>query len=476
MSDVSNNSALVPKSSEVVQPVRHDVAAALREFARAVRHIHDLSTFLQVFQVGLEKTGIWTRNDFALTQPDASEADQFSPGRLTTPITTETSTIAHGLISPGPKQYFDAEDLHLLAGLSELLGAALGVAQRLQIQENALAALKAVLSFAPVGICGFSTDGRVEVINTLARGWLGLAEGDALATALPTGVTLEELNRGSAFHLRVAGRLLFCEVRPAAAANWAVLLMTDLTPEQGRLLDSLSREVYRGIHLRRPLHFVLLERAQPAGALLASMASMRSAIGRAAIVGPYDAARVGIIFPESSWSGAVLNLRRVAAIHTASEVRVGFAALTTFQEKPESLIESALNMRQTLAAVVRPRVLVHDEYRGVGDALRLVLGSDCDVTGSTDAAEAHRLVEEQHFDAVLADLNAAGDGQELVAQARARNNGVKAFFLSSTLPGGSGGRLGAVGDVPVFSKPFDVEIVRDQILASLGEKVNTPQV
>jgi DNA-binding NtrC family response regulator len=147
---------------------------------------------------------------------------------------------------------------------------------------------------------------------------------------------------------------------------------------------------------------------------------------------------------------------------------VGTATLQQFDETPDVMIERALTMREALATIIKPRILVHDEYRGVGDSLRLVFGADCDVTGSTNLEEASRLIQEQHFDAVLADLNSDGDGQELIARAKARNQAVQAFYLSSELPGSMRIHCSSGNDVPVFSKPFDVEMVRGQILSALA--------
>ncbi len=454
------------------------VAHGLRDFARAVRHIHDLRTFLEIFQVGLESTGICARAEFSAEAADGADhrPNAFGAGRLSLPVVAEGRVAAIAQVTPpADKQHFGPEDLQLLAGLSELLGAAIELAYQIQRQDRVLEALKAVLNFAPVGICAFDEQGRVAAANTLARGWLALAEGDSLASALPAGTSWNEVRQGGSFHLRVSGRLLFCETRPHPDQRIGALVITDLTPEQGRLLDALNREVYRGNHLGRAMHFVLLERAQPMGALLSAMPVIRETMGRAAIVGPYDAARIGLIFPESTWSTVIRQLRRVAPALAPAEVRIGRAGLRSFTESPEQVIETALSAPDTLATVLRPRILVHDEYRGVGEALQLVFGPACDVTGSTDMVEAQRLVQEQHFDAVLADLNAAGGGQDLVARARARNRHVRAFFLSSTLPGALSGRMGTAADGPVFSKPFNVEAVRDRILAALGTSESTTE-
>lgn len=455
---------------------RERLALGLRDFARAARHIHDLSTFLEILQAGLAKTGIGAAAELRLAPPGATlPADAFGAGRLTLPVgAVGRGTVLAQLAPSEQKQHFGAEDLHLLSGLAELIGSTLDVARTVEARGRSIAALKAVLNFAPVGICTFDGEGRVETINKLASGWLGLAEGDLIAGALPAGVAVAELRRGSSFHLRVAGRLLFCETRPNPDADYTAIVVTDLTPEQGRLLDSLNREVYRGNHLRRPMHFLLLERTHPMGALLAAMPAMRAAIGGSAIVGPYDAARIGLIFADATWSSVILQLRKLTPLLAASEVRVGRAELRTYGETPETVIQEALDVRDSLARVVRPRVLVHDEYRGVGEALRLVLADDCEVVGCTDLSEANRLLHEQHFDVLLADISPVGGGADLVARARARNQRVKAFYLSGTLPQARSGGVSHGADVPVFSKPFDVEQVRRRVLASLAAREEVP--
>lgn len=459
-----------PTPTELVVP-RQRIARGLHDFARAVRHIHDLKTFLDIFQVGLENSGVCARVQIGTHEPDVTghRPQAFGIGRLSLGVGDDAAPAAIAqLAPPAHKKNFDAEDLHLLSGLSEILGAAVALAQRVNRDERMLAALKALLNFAPVGICAFDAEGRVQTVNTLARAWLALAEGDDVATAMPADLTAEQRRAGGSFHLRVAGRLLFCESRRAPDSDVGLLVLTDLTPEQGQLLDTLGREVYRAHHLRRPLHFVLLERPAPIGALLAHLPEIRATLGTAAIAGPYDATRAGIVFPDAGWSTVVLWLRRIAAKLDAAQVRVGYASLRSFHETPEALVSATLNQGTTLAALVRPRLLVHDEYRGVGDSLRLMLRGQCDVSGSTNAAEAQRLLAEQHFDAVLADLDTPG-GEDLVAKARAGNERLRAFYLSGSLPGHSTCRVANPGDGPVFSKPFDVGTVRERILASLSD-------
>lgn len=458
------------ESAELAAPARVRLAHGLRDFARAVRHIHDLNTFLEIFQVGLEKTGVCSQADFRVQLPDATNhrPAAFTAGRMSVPVMADGQIVTVGQVTPPvEKQHFGAEDLQTLSALAELLGAAIDLAHRQSASEQSVAALKAILSFAPVGICAFDEHGKVEAINTLARGWLALVEGDSLASALPAGTSLADLRKGTSFHLRVSGRLLYGEARPQPGGHFGALVVTDLTPEQGRLLDALTREVYRANHLRRPLLFVLLERAQPIGSLLAALPSLRTKMGRAAIVGPYDASRIGLIFPESSWSAAVLQLRGIdPTLVLPAEVRVGRGELVTFEEAPEALIDQALTMTETLAQSLRPRILVHDEYRGVGDALRLVLGAKCEIADSTEVGEARRLLSQQHFDAILTDLNANGGGGELIELAKMRNPGVQAFYLSSLVSLAESGRPQPTG-IPVFSKPFDVGQVRDRILAAL---------
>lgn len=462
-----NTGTLPFTAAPLAAPAGENLAAGLRDLAKAVDHIHDLKTFLQLLQIGLVKTGVCAEADFALQTP-GERTDAFKPGHLTAPIMAGSAVLAVAPFAPRrDKHHFDAEDIQILSSLSELVSASVDLSCRLSSDRKALAALKAVLSLAPVGICAIDQNGRVEAINTLARGWLALAEGDNVASALPPDTSVEELRTGTSFHLRISGRLLFCEARPQQDSHFAALVMTDLTPEQGRLLDALGREVYRGNHLRRPLQFLLLESTQPIGALVGLISTLRAKLGRSAIIGPYDAARIAAIFPDLTWPAVLKQLRELADVLMPMDVCIGRSELIGFDETPEVVITRALANSARLADLTRPRVLVHDGYGAVGESLKLVLGGTCEVLGSTDPLEARRLVDEQHFDAIVAESHPNTFGLELVAAAKARNANVRSFLLSSLVPESNCGQTHAWSDVPVFSKPFNVEQVRDTVLASL---------
>jgi len=454
----------------VVAPTANcpDLARSLRDFAAAADHIHDLKTFVELFKAGLVKTGLCAEADLLPPGEGGDQPQLFAAQQLTMPIVANGRVVAVGrMAAPTEKHHFDAEDLHLLGGLSELLGAAFNISFRLARDQQALATLKAILSLAPVGLCAVDDQGQIVAINTLAATWLAVKESDAIRDALPSDVTTEQFLRGTSFHLRVGGRLLFCQSRMPDDGQYAALVITDLTPEQGRFLDAVSREFYRAKLLRRPLQFVILEQAKP-GVLLAAIPTMRGIVGRSAVIGPYDATRVALVFPESHWSAVVPQLRRLQDVIEFDAVRVGHSQLSTYEETPEGLIHDALTHQERLPSLTRPRVLVHDGYGAVGDALKLVLGDQCDVTGSTDPVEAQRLVEHEHFDAVLADSMTNAHGLNLIATAKAHNRQVRGFLLSSMLHERMSGQAHATEDVPVFSKPFNVELIRDQILASLS--------
>lgn len=453
----------------VPAPTRRQLARAVREGAKAVRHIHDLATFFGIFRGALEHAGICGDAEIrsgAEGVPSAESA-AFAPGRLVLPIAGGPVAPAMAVFVPPPdKRHFDAEDVHLLGALSELLASVMDVTRRIERSEREIMAMKAVLNLAPVGICLVDKEGRVEVINALARHWLGLAEREAVATALPAGIGPDDMRRGATFHLRVGGRLLFCQTEAKVGNGLVALVVTDLTPEQGRLLDVLQREIERANALRRPLHFVVLERVQPTGALLAALTAIRTELGSGVVAGPYDASRLGLVFRDVPWSGAIAALRRLPRVLPPDQVRVGWSSLARFDESAEAMIQAALDWRGTLADVARPRVLVQDAYRGVGDAVQMMLRPVCDVVGCTEVGAARVLLQQEHFDAVLVDGDLAA-GPELVAWATARNESLQAFYLSGRLLPALSGQVARDGVTPVFSKPFDVAVVRDRILSSL---------
>ncbi len=457
--------------------------AALRALAGAFAHLQDFDRFVRGLQAALDQAEWFGRVALeAATEPGAGQT-QFVLGEMVLPV--QGAAGAHGVLRVAGRdepRVFGPEDLHLLAGLADFLAAVLDRAREWREVERQRQLLGLLLNQAPVGILAFDERQRVTAGNDLARRWLGGGEDlwGALQAALP-----EEAKAGGApaaracFHLRVDGRLVFGELRttPATqeAAGVSVVVMTDLSPEQARLLESLRRETYRCQWRRLPLCFVLLESPRIAGGLLQQLPALRAALPAAVAAGPYDANRVGLVFPEHSRAAAAAQLRRLKALSAEAAVRAGFAELGREGGEAETLLQAALGGLRPFGDAVRPALLLHDDNAAVNDALAYVLGRDFEVVKSTSVEHTRQLLRSRSFDAIITEIELrAASGLELARHAAEVQPGIRPFFTTvSEMPAAAAGDPW-LAEAVVFQKPFDARALAQTVREKLGRPAGMP--
>jgi PAS domain-containing protein/CheY-like chemotaxis protein len=468
-------------SSELVTPPAGAPAAgslrgpvALRTLAAAFSHLQDFDRFVGGLQAALDQAEWFGRVTLELEgQPGES---QFGIGEITLPV--HSATGAHGVLRATGRndlRVFGPEDLHLLSGLADFLAAVLDRAREWREVERQRQMLGFLLNQAPVGILAFDEQHRVAAANDLACRWLGGSGDlwDALQAALPDEVKTSVQTPRACFHLRVDGRLVFGELRVTTSgegtAGVCVVVMTDLTAEQARLLDALRRETYRcqWQHLR--LSFALLESPRIAGGLLQRLPELRAVLPAAVTSGPYDANRVGLVFPECGHATAVAQIRRLQPSLVDVPVRIGLAELSREVAEPENLLQAALNGLRPFAEAVRPVLLLHDDDPAVNDSLAYVLGRDFELVKSTDMERTRQLLRSQTFDGLITEVELRGaSGLELARLARELQPGIRPFFTTiSELPAAATGTP-ELADAVVFQKPFDARALAQTVREKLG--------
>jgi CheY-like chemotaxis protein len=307
--------------------------------------------------------------------------------------------------------------------------------------------------------------------NDLARRWLS-GGGDlwaALQAALPAEVRDNGQVPRACFHLRIEGRLVFGELRNppgGAEAGVCVVVMTDLTADQARLLDALHRETYRCQLRRLRLGFALLESPQILGGLLQQLPELRARLPATVTAGPYDANRVGLVFPEGGRNTVLAQLRRLKPLLADAPVRAGVAELGREGGEPEALLLAALAGLRPFGEAMRPALLLHDDNPAVNDMLAYVLGRDFDLVKSTSVEHTRQLLRTRSFDALITEVELRGaSGLELARLAQDLQPGIQPFFTTiSELPAGAP----ELADAVVFQKPFDVRSLALTVREKLG--------
>ena len=450
--------------------------AALHALAAAFAHLQDFDGFVGGLQAALNQAEWFGRVALELAdRPGAGEA-QFVIGEMILPL--QGAADAHGVLRVAGREEprcFGPEDLHLLAGLADFLAAVLDRAREWREVERRRQLLGLLLNQAPVGILAFDERHRVTAGNDLARRWL--AGGDdpwsALQAALPEEVRSGAPAVRACFHLRVDGRLVFGELRTTAAtkdaAGVSVVVMTDLSPEQARLLDALRRETYRCQWRRLPLCLALLDSPRIAGGLLQQLPALRAALPAAVTAGPYDANRVGLVFPESRRMAAAAQLRRLQPLLADASVRAGLAELGREGGEPETLLEAALAGLRPLGDAVRPALLLHDDSPSVNEALAYVLGRDFEVVMSTSVEHTRQLLRTRAFDALITEIELRdASGLDLARHATELQPGIRPFFTTvSEMPAAAKGDA-RLADALVFQKPFDMRALARAVREKLG--------
>ena len=439
--------------------------AALRRLAAAFAQFDDFDRFTRALQAALDQSEIFARTVIQLDRSLVGASPHFETDVITIPIGGDSAGRLGVLQAGGAgTRPFAAQDLHLLAGLADFLGAALDQAVRAADAARRHELLKFLLDQAPVGISAYSPDRRLLVANDLATRWLGTS-----------GVPFDELESGTGgFHVRAGGKLLYGEARrasPAADATWIVVLQ-DISPEQVRLIDQMQRETYRALAENRRLGFVLIESGQLRDGVLRRLPELRALLVLGEVAGPYDAHRLGLIVSDAGGLALRARLRKLRrAFGDATGLRLGYAELGRDGRTPESLIQAALARYGAYDEMVRPAVLVHDANVGVTDTLAMVLGRDFRVVQSSQPERTRELLSRDSFEGFVTELDArtGPGGDELAKFAREQQPGIQPFF-TTVQQAPYDFPVGALAkDAVLLEKPFDVAALTHAIKTRLAE-------
>lgn len=433
--------------------IQVDGPVALRALARAFGHLGDFDRFVQALQRALEASPRFRGTSIRL---DRGLESGFGSGQLVLPLAGMLGE--HGVLevpSGAGVRPFDAEDLHLLAGLADFLAAILDQAVRMQDAERSRELLRFLLNQAPIGLAAYTPERRLLVANELAAQWLGDA-----------GPPFLEIESGAGhFHLRVGGKLVYGEARRAPDGVWVVALH-DLTPGQVRLMETLQRETFRGLVEHRPVSFALVESPEVRDGVLRRLPELREILGGTGVVGPYDANRVGVVLAGAGGAVCRERLRRWQSIFAdVGVLRVGVAELGRDGDSPDMILEAALRRSGPYVESVRPAVLVHDDDPGVTAAVELLLRRDYRVVRSSDAGRTREQLRREEFDLFLTELDLRGacGGIELAEEARAMQPAIKPLFMSVRQPPHELPASLAVTGAAVLQKPFEADEFREAV-------------
>ncbi|MBA4137451.1 MAG: hypothetical protein C0518_09070 [Opitutus sp.] len=421
---------------------------ALRALARAFGQFDNFDRFVGGLQAALDSSTTFKHSIIAVNREMAESVGRFPAGALSFPLLGDSGSVGALQTSAleGRRQ-FAAEDLHLLAGLADFLGAVLTQAQRLQDAGRGRELLRLLLNQAPVGIAAYGADRRPIVANELAVRWLG-------AVPLP----FEEIETGGdSFYLRSEGKLVYGEARRVAevpGGAW-IFVLHDLTPEQGRLMDGMQRELYRARAEKSACSLVLLEVADARHSALRRLPALRATLQPGEIAGPYDAHRVGLIVSASGLAlrRRLRNLRPI--LDDLAGVRLGYSELGRDGRTPEALLHAALQRYGGLPQMLRPALLIHDENPGVAATLAMVLGREFRVVQSGSLERTRDLLDGEPFEGIIAEwepgIDRAGH-ESIVRLARGLQPGIRIFYTSVQ----PAAQVPAEEEAVVIEKPFEV--------------------
>jgi hypothetical protein len=312
--------------------------------------------------------------------------------------------------------------------------------------------------------------------NRLARRWLGVEEegGAAMVAQLRPEILGVDWREEDSFHFRSDGRLLAGEVRTFKSADAGgraahCLVLTDLSAEQGRTLDALQRELYRGKWLHRQVDFVMLEMQAPFGAMPRRLEAIRKTLSGEEIAGPYDASRIAVILPTTERGQVRQRIRSwIKLLPDGAKM----AHVEATSDRAEEVIGQALGEMQLLKESAQPSLLLFDEYPAVNDMIDMVLGRSYRVVKCSRPDDAIAQLKASDFDGFVTNWEGT-EGRSAVEwalYAKKHQPAIRPFFTTIT----DGDRLPtndpALTDHRVIRKPFNVaeleKVVRDGLATS----------
>lgn len=446
-------------------------AEAFRRLADAFGRISDFSEFVDYVESALNHAGVFEKAqiDLRIGDPGPRAPVEFSPSQLTVPLMHSGRTT--GVMRVAGKRGlrpFNAEDLHLMSSLSAFIASLVGHAIHHGDLVKSLEVLRRLLDAAPVGIVGLDGAGNVIVANRRAREWLckgddanleevGTALGELAAVLAPVGRR----------HLRINGKLLVAEAGALLPGDDGPVarsvVIHDLTHEQARLMDAFKRELYRCQLEQRRLTFMLLESSSDPDELFRRVPDLAANLGPDDAIGPYDGRRIGAVLSGSGEREAIELLRLVRPILEIKDARVGIAAMGTRMREPEPMLQAALSAMAPVADVIRPRVLVHDDYPAVADMLEMILKSRYSVVKSSSMPATLNHLDASPFDALVTELDLKeAPGLELARRALEKQPGLQTIFTASAARIRNPEDDPLLRRSPLLPKPF---IVRDVLAA-----------
>lgn len=431
---------------------------AFRHLARAFGRFEDFDAFFSALRGALAESPAFAHTTIALSDAVVDPQARFPGGAISFPLLGDEGSLGVLRASAGERRLFGAEDLHLLAGLADFVGAVLAQARRVQDATRGRELLRLLLNQVPVGIAAYGADRRPIVVNELALRWLG-------TNALP----FEEIEAGAeSFYLRSDGKLVYGEVRKVTdvpGGAW-MFVMHDLTPEQGRFLDGIQREIFRARAENGPCSVVLLEVADQRHGALRRLPALRAALRPGELAGPYDATRVGLVLAANGLTLRARLRRLHSVLSDLKNVRVGSAELGRDGRTPEDLLKVALQRYGAWELMLRPAILVHGENPAVSSALALVLGREFDVVQSGSEAQTRQLLDARHFEALIAEHEGLSDARSsgsIVRLARAMQPGIKTLY--TTVEPAS--QVQVEPGAWVIEKPFEVATLTARVREAL---------
>lgn len=426
--------------------------SALRALAKAFNHFGEFDNFVRSLQGALAHSEHFERMTIQIDRTLEQPAMHFSRGTLTVPLAGPNGQF--GTLEAAPaagSRAFGPEDLHLLAALSDFLSATIAQALNLEDAAKRRELLRFLLNQAPVGIAAYGDNRRLIVANDLAGRWL-----------TESGVPFEQLQKiPGGFHLRASGKLIYGEARRMvddASGSWIVVLQ-DLTSEQARLLELIKRETYRALVENSRIGFAFVESQQLSDGVLRRLPEVRAALLPGELAGPYDAHRIGLVFPGMQGRTMRARLRKLRSVFDPSgPLRLSYSELGRDGRTPEVLLESALLNPAAYDEVLRPVLLVHDDSAAVTDTFAMVLGKEFQVVKSTSSDRTRELLANERFEGFVTELELRGgvSGVELVRYACEKQPGIRPFFTTVQRPPYGLPAGASASDALILEKPFDV--------------------